>query len=245
MRRSEIVVTTPKKSIIYAFGSATDENKMMAKDSPNILQMAYVLENEPKKTLVVLRRVGDGYSHDLQRNVTEAEVATPLEALKYRVEDAYKRWAALSEFSHWHVSGEEKIKRDKMLAELKPVPLGWVIERADPRKIRFLWAEFDVAKERYQERKAAERKLTEEAAAAARARRLKLAERAHRLGITGEINVNHRDQGGKDFNLNWYGFGASLSPVNVERILNWLEDLAARNGGKLPEFGIEATDADD
>lgn len=169
MRKSEIVVTTPLKSIIYAYGTAKIDNPEIYRDAGFYNKQyipAYVLEIGGAGSPYAMLLVRDGRvqnSHrDIGSRVPKDKIASALDALQYTVNDVRARGKVLETHSHWPLSPEQAVLRNEDLAALRQLPLGWNIMTVNVQFIRMLWAEYVVGYEQCKAELAAKKKAEED-----------------------------------------------------------------------------------
>jgi len=177
MRKEDIIVTTPAKSVIYAIGTAPESSPKVWEDVENAYVSrtyvpGYVLEVRDNGRALVLH----AFAHPETIRAKSHEQASALDALGYTLADHETRQAVFAEYSHWPLSEEQGNLRHAELAKLKELPRGWEIKLVRTTYIRMLWAEYVTKLDaRVAERvaKAAATKAAKEATKAAQEKVLK------------------------------------------------------------------------
>jgi hypothetical protein len=141
MKRSEIKVSKPEHTIIYAIGSGTVTNEKVWADPDNhwnarSYRPGYVLEVTSAGPLVLSANY-----HPDSKASREIKQASLLDASGYSLADYKARQEVLERASHW----SEADRPNELKAELealKKVPHGWKVDRIEPTHVRMLWAEY-------------------------------------------------------------------------------------------------------
>ena len=203
MRKEDIIVTTPKHSTIYAFGTSPESYDGPWADldahghANKLYRPAYVLEVRDSGFVTVL--VCDVHP-EYQYRGYGGEPASLLEATEYTLADHVARQEFMAKHSHWATDEEREVYREG-LEKLKPLPARWQVRTERSTYIRLLWAEYT---ERHgakiAERKAARDAERAEKEALKDVRRSSL-KRLAKLKIgykKGEIEESLRSSWGKD-----------------------------------------------
>lgn len=145
MRKQDIIVTTPEKSVIYAVGTSSEKSDKVWAD----VETKYWGDSRHYTPAYVLDLHEDGYAVVLlakhypgSTGAIKSKQAEPLDALDYTLADWQARKAVLEKFSHWPLSMEQRDLRDEELAELKELPENWQISTIRTTYVRMLWAEY-------------------------------------------------------------------------------------------------------
>lgn len=148
MRKQDIIITTPKHSTIYAFGTVPesydsvwgdlDTHRTRAYTPAYVLAIrdsgfvtALVANNHPDNPYIKARA---------ERNEPGAQAGF-LEASEYTLADHDERNEFMRIHSHWATNEEKQVYVDG-LAKLKPLPQGWRVATVRASDIRMLWAEY-------------------------------------------------------------------------------------------------------
>jgi len=147
MRKQDIIITTPKKSTIYAYGTATPTTPDVFADlddwKAKTYVPAYVLDvKESGHALILVAEKHPDSRYAKGDNYGRKPQATVLDALDYSLADYEARQEVLRRFSHWPLNDEQREEREAALAELKPLPERWEVRMVRTSTIRMLWAEY-------------------------------------------------------------------------------------------------------
>jgi len=145
MRKQDIIITTPEKSVIYAIGTAPERSERVWYDPVNAhypysrnYTPGYVLEIRDSGFVVALV----AQQHPDSEYAKHYGQATPLDALDYTLKDYEVRQEVLAEHSHWPLDKERADARMAALAKLKEVPKGWDLKVMRASQVRMLWADY-------------------------------------------------------------------------------------------------------
>ena len=144
MRKQDIIVTVPTKSVIYAIGTAPENNpKVWYDPASNYYDKrsyvpGYVLKVEDSGFAIVLM----ANRHPDEQYAKYMEQASVLDALDYSLKDYEARQAVLAEYSHWPLSKEQSDAKYEALEGLKKVPNEWQVKAIRTTYVRMLWADY-------------------------------------------------------------------------------------------------------
>lgn len=142
MRKQDIIVTTPKKSIIYAVGTRPVSSERVWRHFDDYgstnYKPGYVLELGDKYAVVLVA----GLLPD-SRQAEIGKQASALDALEYTIKDHAAQTEHNEKFSHWPLSDEQRAIRAAEQAKLKPLPKGWTVHVLPTSNVRMPWAEYD------------------------------------------------------------------------------------------------------
>lgn len=142
MRREDIIVTTPEKSVIYAIGTLPEKSSKVWEEDMRSRNRhytpGYVLEIKDGGFATILVAT----HHPDHTYGAAKEQASVLDALSYTLADHEARVAVNRKYSHWPLTPEQREAHEAELAPLKKVPNGWRVGTERTSNVRLLWGEY-------------------------------------------------------------------------------------------------------
>jgi len=144
VRREDIKISTPEEPTLYAWGTKALSSPKIWEDPQTWnfggFMPAYIMDFKDGRVLALVARFHpDSANSERSQRVQ----ATPEEAVGYSLADYRERLEKLEPFSRGTLTAEQRLKREKVFAKLKPKPINWEVTWATSSNVKMLWADYD------------------------------------------------------------------------------------------------------